>query len=99
MVEGARVGFLPRDYLLLHGTAASALFIGEQVTPDWFLPQSPNLFWPEDRSWCVGSEIDFDSTVVGGSTALVNELLEADNLEAWRVNPADLLTYDADHVN
>jgi hypothetical protein len=99
LVAGARVTFLPRDYLLLHGPVASALLLGEQVTPDWFIPQSPNLFWPADRAWCVGSEIDFDSTLVAGSATLIDELLDATDLEVWPVRPEDSLTYDADRIN
>ncbi len=79
--------------------AASALFLGEQATPDWFLPQSPNLFWPGDHAWCVGSEVDFDSTLVAGSAALIDELISSDDLEVWRVNSDDFLTYDADQIN
>ena len=66
---------------------------------DWFVAQSPNLFWPADRSWCVATEIDVDSTVVAGSTALVEAVLARGDLEAWPVQPADLLSIDGDAVN
>lgn len=36
--------------------------------------QSPNLWWPEDRSWYVASEIDLNSTYVGGTASLIEEL-------------------------
>src|SRR6202011_5701995 len=42
-----------RDYLLLAGPLQAALRIGDRPTTDWFLPQSPNLFWPAHRAWCV----------------------------------------------
>ncbi len=64
-----------------------------------FSPQSPNLFWPADHAWCVASEIDFDSTVVGGSEMLIEALLDADGLETWRVEPDDSLACDADTIN
>jgi hypothetical protein len=88
-----------RDFLLLRGPLASARFIGHQVTPDWLDEQSPQLIWPDERTWCVGSEIDFDSTVVGGSTELIDELLATDGLEAWPVRPEDSITADADLLN
>ena len=44
--------------------------------------QTPNLWWPNDRSWCVASEIDFCSTYIGGSPALVERLLRDERLEA-----------------
>lgn len=61
--------------------------------------QSPNLWWPEDRAWCVASEIDFDSTLVAGSAALVAALVDHPDLEAFEVAPGDSLRADADHVN
>jgi hypothetical protein len=88
-----------RNFLLLHGPLASARFIGHQVTPDWFIEQSPQLIWPDDRAWCVGTEIDFDSTVVGGSTDLIDELLATKGLEALPVRAGDSLAYDADRIN
>jgi hypothetical protein len=94
-LNAPRVHHPGRDYLLLSGPLPAALRLG----PDRFEPQSPNIFWPADRAWCVASEIDFDSTLVGGSTALVNAILEARALDAWPVNPDDSLAVDADHIN
>jgi len=48
---------LGRDHVVLHG-ALSAI---NQVD------HAPSLIWPSDHSWCVCSEVDFDSTLVGGS--------------------------------
>ncbi|OMQ15887.1 hypothetical protein A7K94_0206355 [Modestobacter sp. VKM Ac-2676] len=98
-LAGPRVRHPGRDHLLLHGPLASARFIGDQVTDGWFLPQSPSLCWPADRAWCVGTEIDFDSTLVAGSRALVDELLAHPVLEALEVHPEDSLTWDSDQVN
>jgi hypothetical protein len=61
--------------------------------------QSPSLWWPDDRSWRVASEIDFDSTLVAGSAALVAELVAHPGLEAFEVAPGDSLQYDGDPVN
>jgi len=73
--------------------------IGWHVRPGWFDAQSPNLFWPADRTWCVAREIDFDSTLVGGTAELVDTILAAPALDAWEVGPDDALTFDADHIN
>jgi hypothetical protein len=68
--------------------------------PSEFLQRdAPNLIWPEDHSWFVASEVDFDSTLVGGNAALVDAIIESSKLEAWRVRPADSLADDADNVN
>jgi hypothetical protein len=61
--------------------------------------QSPNLFWPADRAWCVASEIDFDSTLLGGTVDLIGAILHSPTFDAWPVVPADSLTLDADQIN
>lgn len=61
--------------------------------------EAPNLIWPVDHSWFVTSEVDFDSTLVGGSTGLVDAIVESPRLEAWQVDPADSLADNADTVN
>lgn len=44
--------------------------------------QSANLWWPEDRAWCVATEIDFSWTYVGGSGVCIQALIAAQQLEA-----------------
>lgn len=65
--------------------------------PRW--PQSPSLLWPEDRSWVLVTEIDFDSTVVAGSPALIAELVGAPGVEALQISEGTCLTWDADGLN
>ena len=48
---------------------------------------SANLVWPEDRSWCVATDIDAEATYVGGSEELIAGVLANADLEAERVNP------------
>lgn len=61
--------------------------------------QSANLWWPEDRAWCVATEIDFVSTYVAGSQRLMDALLGCKAIEAYRVEPSDGTSYDGDAVN
>ena len=61
--------------------------------------EAPNLIWPEDTSWLVASEVDFDSTLVGGSKELIEAIVESPELEAWRLEPTDSLAADADKIN
>ena len=88
-----------RDYLLLAGSLRGALRLESWIGSSWRRPRSPNLFWPEDRAWCVASEIDFDSTLVGGAAGLVQAIVESAELEAWAVEPDDSLADDADEIN
>lgn len=71
----------------------------ERTRLEWDWRDVPNLIWPADRSWLVASEVDFDSTLVGGSAELVKAIAESPALEAWQVEPADSLAIDADKVN
>lgn len=87
-----------RDYVVLAGPLRSALRIGS-FAANSFWPQSPNLFWPADRTWCVATEIDFDSTLVGGPEQLVDAILRTPELDAWPVTVDDSLAYDGDELN
>jgi hypothetical protein len=50
---------------------------------------SPNYIWPSDRTWCLVTDVDFDSTLVGGSNSLVKEIIAEDGVEAWPVGRSD----------
>jgi hypothetical protein len=67
-----RVSLPGREYFLFNGPLADA---AGQLN-------GPNLWWPDDRSWCVASEIDFPYTYVGGPKRLIDELLADPSLEA-----------------
>ena len=94
----SRLRLPSRDYVVLAGPLRGALRIGS-FSLGIFWPQSPNLFWPANRAWCVASEIDFDSTLVGGSTRLIEAILNTPELDTWPVGPDDSLAYDADKLN
>ena len=91
LLSGPRLVLPARQYLLFRGPLRAALTIGDD-TAGRVSPQSPNLLWPEDRSWCVATEIDLDSTLVAGPRALVDAVLAEPGLEAWPVRPADDLS-------
>jgi hypothetical protein len=59
----------------------------------------PSLWWPSDRAWCVGTDIDLMTTYVGGSRACVGALLDDQKLEALAVSVDQRLTWDADTIN
>lgn len=70
--EGKRVRLPGRDYLLFKGPLSLA--VGHR--------SGPNLWWPDDRTWYVASEIDFPYTYVGGPKKLIEEILAEPSLEA-----------------
>ncbi|MCI2237229.1 hypothetical protein MO973_04100 [Paenibacillus sp. TRM 82003] len=98
-LNASRLSLPGREYLLFTGPLHAALGMGDQVTDDWFDPQSPNLLWPADRSWCLATEIDFDSTLIAGPVDLIDAVLAAPALEAWPVHEDDDLSAFADHLN
>lgn len=51
--------------------------------------QSANLCWPEDRSWCIATEIDLEWTYVGGDMVMIQTLLDEPGLEAVPVQITD----------
>ena len=72
-----------REEVLLSGTLAEAV---SPVSLDEFA-ELPDLWWPQDRAWCLGGDVDLVSTYVGGSRALIAELLAAPELETYPVAP------------
>lgn len=88
-----------REYAAFRGPLRAAATLGEQVSDDWFVPQSPNLLWPSDRTWFVATEIDLDSTLIGGPAELVEELLATPGLEVWPIGAGDDLSSTGDRVN
>ena len=61
--------------------------------------QSSNIWWPDDRAWCVATEIDLNSTYVGCSEACSKALLSAPELEALRIDPSTGISWTRDRIN
>lgn len=100
--EGVPLLRLPhRDFLVLEGplSVLATDEVREGSLGELISVQGPNLIWPADRAWCVASAVDFDSTRVGGSAALRDELMAESRLETWVVEPGDLLDNEADLIN
>ncbi|MGW3497376.1 hypothetical protein [Streptomyces sp. NPDC001020] len=74
-----------REEVLLAGTLIDAV---SPVSLEEFA-ELPDLWWPQDRAWCLGGDVDLVSTYVGGSPALIAELLAAPELEVHPVAPED----------
>ena len=92
--EAPTLSLPSREYYLYSGAI--------NVVPRFeFMPgslQTPNMWWPDDRAWFVGTEIDFDSTLVACDAACADALLES-GLEALEVSPETRLDVHGDLIN
>lgn len=87
--DGPRVRLPSRDYLLFHAPLTAAL--------GW--EDGPNLWWPDDRAWCVASEIDLPYTYVGGPQELIDAIVEDPEIEALAATDSDGISYSSDKIN
>ena len=59
----------------------------------------PSIWWPEDRDWCVATDIDLMSTYVGGNHDAIQALLDDEQIEAPAVAVDQSIAWEADSVN
>lgn len=71
-----------RTYVLYRGPVAQATAFATQG-----MPHAPTLWWPADRAWFVGSDVDLDSTYIGGSPEVIRDLLKDHELETLATTP------------
>jgi hypothetical protein len=90
--DGPRVQLPNRSYFLYQGPLDGAMAWVDSEG------QSPNLWWPPDRSWCVATEIDLPWTYVGGPKELAAELVSERRVEAQPARPGDPLHRDDDRL-
>lgn len=83
------------SYVLFRGPIEAVKAFGPS-RPPWM---TPNLWWPEDRAWCVASDIDLASTYVGARAECIAALLREPGLEAFPARIDDLIGLGADKIN
>jgi hypothetical protein len=97
-------------YVEVEQFAASAPLVGDQsrqyhlftgpidAVLDSSLPrdpyQAPSLWWPDDRAWVVASDVDHWWTYVGGTTRVIEGVVDAWRFDAKRVTPDDPLDWN-----
>jgi hypothetical protein len=84
-----------REYFLLTGPPHAAT----GKLPDSGRFQSANLWWPDDHTWCVASEIDLITTYIGCSEQCCQALLDVPGLETLEIDPATGIDFDSDFLN
>ena len=99
-IDGGEQLELPgRNYYLFECESTELVDLEWAARANWDRYSSPNLLWPDDHAWALATEIDFDSTLIGGTRALVDDLLAASGLEVMEIAPDASLQWDADTIN
>jgi hypothetical protein len=108
--EGARLQLPHRAHVLFRGGVAELADPDWVLRMPWrdrdaeshgFPPDAhaPSLVWPDDHAWVAVTEVDYDSTIVGGSHELIRAIVHDPTLEAAVLREGADLTWDADEVN
>lgn len=86
-----------REWYLYEGTLKDAVvgWYGKEE----FLFQSASMWWPEDHTWFISTEVDFDSTYVGGSRSCIDTIVGEPSIEAVEVDVGHGITWASDRVN
>ena len=84
-----------RDYLLFRGPLETVMSFID--TPGWM--QSPNIWWPADRAWCMATEVDLFDTYIGGSEACIEAILKRADLESFPTTLDARVDLDGDTIN
>lgn len=93
----ARIGRL--NYLLFHGPFQDLRTGADPGTPEEEWPETPNMTCACTNTWCVFSEVDFDSTLVGCDRATAQAILADKLLETYEVTPDTNLSSVGDELN
>jgi len=88
-----------RTHLVFRAPLEAAADVGWTGFDGSFVRAAPSIIWPADRVWFVSTDVDQDSTFVGGSRGLLEALVADRRLEVWPVAPTDPITWDSDSIN
>lgn len=79
-----------RDMILFDGAVDAVSTIGHRnLNETRILRQCPQWWWPNDRTWFVGTEIDHAWTYVAGSRSLIDEVQASPQWESVGIQPTD----------
>ena len=93
--DAPKVTIPQRAYYLFRGPLEAVPALAK-AGPPW---EAPNLWWPGDRAWCVATDIDLDSTYVGGTRECIDALLSDPALEVLPSRIDDRIDVGADEIN
>lgn len=95
-IEGPSARRPQREYVVVTGDWST-------FAADWSTFNAPNtppaFLWDPGHKWMASTEIDFDSTVIGGDEQLIASILQDTSIESWTIRPTDSLQSDGDRLN
>jgi hypothetical protein len=86
-----RLAMPNRNYLLLTGDFLSLGDLRYPSSDEW---RNPDLVWPDDHAWFIGTDVDFWSLYVGGSMEMIHEIESQFGGSCRRVNFSDKLVVE-----
>lgn len=93
--DAPKVAMPQRPMVLYKGPLSAAITSFYDPPGD----QRAQLWWPDDRQWCVATDVDLQTTYVGGSMECIAALLRDPGLESFPVSVDQGITWQADTVN
>ena len=78
------------DHILFSGPLEAVMDFQGWIGDRWF-GQAPEIWWPEDRAWCVSSDIDAMFTCLAGSHGCIKAVLDTPELEALPTQLTDVV--------
>ncbi|MDO8121310.1 hypothetical protein Q6346_08290 [Isoptericola sp. b490] len=88
---GEELSLAGRSVVLVAAALDDVVSLSYDDRPGRWWAQSPVVLWPQDRAWCVATPPRQRVTVVGGSVALVEDLVASSGLDARPAGPGDRL--------
>jgi hypothetical protein len=63
------------------------------------LPLKIQVWFPEDRAWCYGSDTDIYWAFIAGNQECIAELIDSPELETYPVSTDDEVHFGSDRIN
>ena len=87
--KGPKVRHWARNFYLLRGPLGAYRDF----------PNDPNFWWPDDRAWCVCTDVDFNWGYLAGSAPCVDEVLAVPVIDALATRPGNPACSGMDVIN
>lgn len=88
-----------RSYRVFTTSLRDIASFGVALSPDFFVFAQPTLVWDRALSWCIATDPDYDSSVIGGDPPLIERICGDPQIEALPIGGEQSLLLAADSIN